>query len=258
MLGAIAGDIIGSRFERNGWKSKDFPLFKRSSIFTDDTVLTIAVADALLNDVTYESALKSWGRRYPLAGYGGTFKNWLAGLIQGPYNSWGNGSAMRVSPVAWLCDDLEEVLAEAAASAVVTHNHPEGVKGAKAVAACIFLARTGHDKEAIREYCNDTFQYDLRQTVDDIRPNYSFDVSCQGSVPQAIISFLDGEDFEDTLRNAISLGGDSDTIAAMAGSIAEAYYGVVPTEILTEIFSRLPKDIKAIIEQFRNTQSQVA
>lgn len=257
MLGAIAGDIIGSRFERNGWKQKEFPLFDRASRFTDDTVLTIAVADALLNSRAYEEALKTWGRRYPLAGYGGTFKNWLAGLIQGPYNSWGNGSAMRVSPVAWLCGSLDEVLLEAEASAVVTHNHPEGVKGAQAIAASIFLARTGHEKEDIRSYCIDTFQYNLRQTVDEIRSNYSFDVSCQGSVPQAIISFLDGEDFEDAVRNAISLGGDSDTIAAMAGSIAEAYYGKVPMAIQDEIFRRLPADITAIIYQFRDTQTQL-
>lgn len=258
MLGAIAGDIIGSRFERNGWKRKDFPLFERSSVFTDDTVLTIAIADALLNDLPYASALKTWGRRYPLAGYGGTFKGWLAGAIKGPYNSWGNGSAMRVSPVGWLCNTLDEVLAEAEASAAVTHNHPEGIKGAQAIAASIFLARTGYEKEAIRDYCIDTFQYDLRQTVDEIRPNYSFDVSCQGSVPQAIVSFLDGKDFEDTVRNAISLGGDSDTIAAMAGSIAEAYYGVVPAEILDEVFVRLPADVKQVIKQFRNTQTQLA
>lgn len=257
MLGAIAGDIIGSRFERNGWKQKEFPLFKPSSIFTDDTVLTIAVADALLNEKPYEEALKTWARRYPLAGYGGTFKKWLAGLITGPYNSWGNGSAMRVSPVGWLCQSLDEVLAEAEASAVVTHNHPEGIKGAQSIAACIFLARAGREKEEIRSYCIDTFQYDLRQTVDEIRPNYSFDVSCQGSVPQAIISFLDGKDFEDTLRNAISLGGDSDTIAAMAGSIAEAYYGTVPMPILDEVFKLLPADIKTIIKQFRDTQTQL-
>ena len=165
---------------------------------------------------------------------------------------------MRVSPVGWLCDSLEEVLFEAEASAAVTHNHPEGIKGAKAIAASIFLARTGHEKEAIRDYCIDTFAYDLRQTVGDIRPSYSFDVSCQGSVPQAIISFLDGEDFEDTVRNAISLGGDSDTIAAMAGSIAEAYYGAVPAEIQDQVFVRLPADVKQIIKQFRDTQTQLA
>lgn len=258
MLGAIAGDIIGSRFERNDWKKKEFSLFERSSVFTDDTVLTIAVADALLNDQPYEAALKSWGRRYPLAGYGGTFKGWLAGVVKGPYNSWGNGSAMRVSPVGWLCNTLDEVLMEAEESAVVTHNHPEGVKGAKAIAASIFLARTGYEKEAIREYCIETFQYELRQTVEGIRPHYSFDVSCQGSVPQAIISFLDGDDYEDTVRNAISLGGDSDTIAAMAGSIAEAYYGAVPAAIMDEVFVRLPADIMEIVKQFRNTQIQVA
>lgn len=258
MLGAIAGDIIGSRFERNGWKSKDFPLFDHSCRFTDDTVLTIAVADALLNDIPYEASLKTWGNRYPLAGYGGTFKSWLAGMIEGPYNSWGNGSAMRVSPVAWLCHDLDDVLAEAEASAAVTHNHPEGIKGAQAIAACIFLARTGHEKESIRTYCIDTFQYELRQTVDDIRPHYAFDVSCQGSVPQAIISFLDGEDFEDTLRNAISLGGDSDTIAAMAGSIAEAHYGTVPASIQDGVFMRLSRDIKDVIKQFRKVQTSLA
>lgn len=256
MLGAIAGDVIGSRFERDGFKSKEFPLFTKASIFTDDTAMTIAVADALLNNKEYEQVLKTWGRRYPLAGYGGTFRKWLAGLVKGPYNSWGNGSAMRVSPVGWLCNSLEDVLAEAQASAAVTHNHPEGVKGAQAIAACIFLARTGQDKEAIRDYCIETFGYNLRRKIDDIRIYYAFDVSCQGSVPEAIISFLEGEDFEDTIRNAISLGGDSDTIAAMAGSIAEAYYGNVPQEIVDEVIQRLPEDMKLVLAQFQGMFTQ--
>ncbi len=218
--------------------------------------MTIAVADALLNNKEYEQVLKTWGRRYPLAGYGGTFRKWLAGLVKGPYNSWGNGSAMRVSPVGWLCNSLEDVLAEAQASAAVTHNHPEGVKGAQAIAACIFLARTGQDKEAIRDYCIETFGYNLRRKIDDIRIYYAFDVSCQGSVPEAIISFLEGEDFEDTIRNAISLGGDSDTIAAMAGSIAEAYYGNVPQEIVDEVIQRLPEDMKLVLAQFQGMFTQ--
>jgi len=256
MLGAIAGDVIGSRFERDGFKSKEFPLFTKASIFTDDTAMTIAVADALLNNKAYEQALKSWGRRYPLAGYGGTFRQWLAGLVKGPYNSWGNGSAMRVSPVGWLCNTLEEVLTEAEASAAVTHNHPEGVKGAQAIAVCIFLARTGHEKEAIRDYCIETFGYNLRRKIDDIRIYYSFDVSCQGSVPEAIIAFLESDDFEDAIRNAISLGGDSDTIAAMAGSIAEAYYGNVPQEIVDGVAQRLPEDMKNILAQFQGMFTQ--
>lgn len=255
MLGAIAGDMIGSRFERNNFKSKDFPLFTAATTFTDDTVMTIAVADALLNGKDYEDALKIWGRRYPLAGYGGTFRLWLMGMVKGPYNSWGNGSAMRVSPVGWLGEDLKEVLAEADASASVTHNHPEGIKGAQAIAASIFLARKGYEKEAIRTYCIATFGYDLHRKLSDIRPNYEFDVSCQGSVPEAIICFLESEDFEDAIRNAISLGGDSDTIAAMAGSIAEAYYGAVPGGIAEEVMRRLPGDMKELLIQFQNVQT---
>ena len=208
MLGAIAGDIIGSVYEFESQKTKNFPLFTDQSIFTDDTILTVAVADVLIHGGTYTAAFKRYYQRYPnpCGGYGARFQAWAASIDSQPYNSWGNGSAMRVSPVGWLCNTLDEVLAEAEASAAVTHNHPEGVKGAQAIAASIFLARTGHEKEAIRDYCIDTFQYDLHQTVEDIRPHYSFDVSCQGSVPQAIVSFLDGEDFEDTVRNAISLG----------------------------------------------------
>ncbi|MDB9314008.1 ADP-ribosylglycohydrolase family protein [Spirulina sp. CS-785/01] len=232
MLGAIAGDIIGSVYEANGTKNKHFqPLFAPQSTFTDDTVLTVAVADTLLTQGNYTETLQNYTRRYPKRGYGGNFSRWAASNHPKPYNSWGNGSAMRVSPVAYGFDTLAEVLAEAKRSAEVTHNHREGIKGAQATAAAIFFCRQGKAKPEIRDYIETTFHYNLQQTLDEIRPQYSFDLSCQGSVPQAIISFLESVDFEDTIRNAISLGGDSDTIACIAGGMAEAFYGKVPDHI---------------------------
>ena len=252
MLGAIIGDVIGSRLEKDNVKSKDFDLFTSQSRFTDDTVLTIAVAEAILNkDDDYQSYIMRYGRLFPLAGYGKTFKKWLAGLIQGPYNSWGNGSAMRVSPVGWAFSHEDQVLLEAKKSAEVTHNHPEGVKGAQAIAIAIYYARNGKSKLFIKSEIENRFGYDLSRTISDIRPAYEFDVSCQGSVPEAIIAFLESVDFEDAIRTAISIGGDSDTIACMCGSIAEAFYRNIPDVMIDKTVTYLPEGFQAIIEKFR-------
>ncbi len=251
MIGAIAGDIIGSVYEANPIKTKDFPLFHPRCRFTDDTVLTVAVAEVILNGRSYKQAVHEIGRRYPRAGYGGTFINWLYEDDPQPYNSWGNGSAMRVSPVGWAFATEYEVLSEARKSAEISHNHPEGIKGAQAAALAVFLARTGHAKEEIRKEISRRFGYNLQRTVDNIRPTYTFDVSCQGTVPESIIAFLDGTSYEDTIRNAVSLGGDSDTLACIAGGIAEAYYGDVPDGIRAKVRSLLPPDLLAITEAFR-------
>ena len=251
MLGAIAGDIIGSVHEGAGTKTTDFPLFYNESRFTDDTVLTIAVADCLLTGESYIDSFHRYTRAYPDRGYGGNFWHWVDRGDREPYNSWGNGSAMRVSPVAYAFDTLEEVLAEAKRSAEVTHNHPEGVRGAQAAAAAGFLARQGESKEQIRQAIQDRFGYDLNRTIDSIRPDYEFDVSCQGTVPEAIIAFLDSEDYEDTIRLAISLGGDADTLACIAGGIAEPFYGGVPEPIAAQALSRLDKNLKNPLTHFK-------
>jgi len=251
MIGAIIGDVIGSRFEGRYKKSTEFILFNKKSRFTDDSVLTIAVADCLLNNKNYTSALQEYGRRYSDAGYGGNFYKWIFSDKPQAYNSWGNGSAMRVSPIAHAFNDLETVLAEAKKSAEVTHNHPEGIKGAQAIAAAVFLARTGKNKIEIKKYIQTEFEYDLERKLDDIRPIYRFDVSCQGTVPEAIIAFLESTDFESAIRLAISIGGDSDTIAAMAGSIAEAFYKEIPEFIIEETNMRLPDEFLRIISQFK-------
>jgi ADP-ribosylglycohydrolase len=243
MLGAIAGDIAGSAYESRPVKRKDGPLFGPLATFTDDTVLTLAVADALLGDRDYGRALRTYARRHSLRGYGGHFLRWAVASGMGPYNSFGNGSAMRVSPVAWAFDSQDDVLREAARTAECTHNHPEGIKGAQATALAVFLARNGEDKESIRRRVGDRFGYDLSRTVDEIRPGYSFDVTCQGSVPEAIIAFLDSHSYEDALRNAVSLGGDSDTQACIAGAVAEAYYKDIPTEFLRQIRTHLTEDL---------------
>lgn len=250
MLGAIAGDIIGSIYERNNLKTKQFPLFRAASHFTDDTVLTVAIADALLHQSDYTDTLKQYYQKFPQAGYGKTFKTWASSSDRNPYNSWGNGSAMRVSPVSYAFDRLEQVLEEAKRSAEVTHNHPEGIKGAQATAAAIFLARTGTSKSGLKTYLESTFSYNLSQRLDEIRPTYQFDVSCQGSVPQAIIAFLESTDFEDAIRNAISLGGDSDTIASITGSISEAFYSGVPEAIAYETMNRLDQQLITVIDAF--------
>jgi ADP-ribosylglycohydrolase len=250
MLGAIAGDIIGSVYEHRPVKTTEFPLFQRRSRFTDDTVMTVAVGHAILQHGDYGASLKAFGRKYPDAGYGSTFINWIFEPRVTPYNSWGNGSAMRVSPVGFAFDDVDTVLKEAQRSAEVSHNHPEGIKGAQAVAVAVFLAREGHGKEAIRKEIENRFAYNLARTVDDIRPSYRFDVSCQGSVPEAIVAFLDSDDYEDAVRKAISLGGDSDTLACIAGGIAQAFHKSVPSSIIGRVREILPEDLLSVVDRF--------
>jgi ADP-ribosylglycohydrolase len=252
MLGAIAGDIIGSVYESKNIKTKEFPLFDPRCHFTDDTVLTVALADAILNERAYSTLMKSYVHRYPNAGYGASFYRWALSSGFQPYHSYGNGAAMRISPVGWAFDGLEEVLEKARQFTEVTHNHPEGIKGAQAIAAAIFLARTGRSKEEIRSYIEATFHYDLSRTLDEIRPGYGFDVSCQGTVPQAVRAFLESGDFEDAIRNAISIGGDSDTLACIAGGIAEAFHGGVPRPISEKAWEILDEDLRDVILEFRN------
>jgi ADP-ribosylglycohydrolase len=250
MLGAIAGDVIGSVYEASPIKTVDFPLFGAGSTFTDDTVLTVAVADAILNDTDYGVTIKRYGRQYPQAGYGGSFYKWLMQTGYKPYNSWGNGSAMRVSPVGFAFDSVESVLGEARSTAEVTHNHPEGIKGAQATALATYLARIGEDRETIRAEIEVRFGYDLSRELAEIRQGYQFDVSCQGSVPESIVAFLMSTGVEDAIRKAISLGGDADTMAAIAGGIAEGAYGSVPEAIVVEVRRRLPAALWTVIEAF--------
>lgn len=250
MIGAIAGDIIGSVYEHRPIKTKAFPLFDSGCRFTDDSVLTVAVADSILTGRPYLESIRDIGRRYPDAGYGGAFIHWLHSRDPRPYNSWGNGSAMRVSPVGFAFATEEDVLQQAQKTAEISHNHPEGIKGAQAVALAVFLARTAHDKEKIREQIAQRFGYDLDREVDEIRPGYTFDVSCQGTVPEAIIAFLDSQSYEDAVRNAVSLGGDSDTLACITGAIAEAFYGAVPSRIRTKVKAFLTPDLWAITRTF--------
>jgi ADP-ribosylglycohydrolase len=250
LIGAIAGDIIGSVYEFANKKTTEFDLFTRRSTFTDDTVLTVAVADCIISGKEYGATIREYGRKCPDIGYGGMFRQWLFSDNPQPYNSYGNGSAMRVSPVGFAFDTLEKVLAEAKRSAEVTHNHPEGVKGAQAVAAAIFFARQGLSKPQIKSFIEKTFGYDLHRTLDEIRPHYHFDETCQGSVPESIIAFLESEDFENALRKAVSLGGDSDTITCITGGIAEAYYGIVPDHITREVRARMPADLLHIVDEF--------
>jgi ADP-ribosylglycohydrolase len=250
MLGAIAGDVIGSVHEAAATKTKRFRLFTPESCFTDDTVLTIAVAECILDGADYVNAFHKYFRRYPNAGYGGSFALWAETRRREPYNSWGNGSAMRVSPIGFAFDDLPTVLAEAERCAAVTHNHPEGIKGAQATATAILLARQGHDKPAIQEYVERTFGYDLSTPLAKIRRTYLFDVSCQGSVPQALRAFLEADDFEDAVRNAISLGGDADTMACIAGGVAEAFYRGVPPAIAADVADRLGDRLRDVVERF--------
>ncbi len=275
MYGAILGDIIGSPYEFDrGNKSKEFPLFSRYSEFTDDTVMTIAVADAFLEclagkgkcrisdldeddlKVKLVEKMQDYGRRYPYAGYGGNFAYWLEDENPQPYNSFGNGSAMRVSSVAWLFDDIISVVNAARISAEVTHNHPEGIKGAQVTAAAIFLARAGASKEKIKSFIQGEFGYDLSRTCDEIRPTYRHVESCQETVPEAVTAFLEGNSFEDVIRTAVSLGGDCDTLTAIAGSMAEAQYGV-SDELKKECYSRLPDDLAAVLHRFDDHLKEV-
>ncbi|WP_081675852.1 ADP-ribosylglycohydrolase family protein [Butyrivibrio sp. AC2005] len=242
MLGAIIGDVYGSIYEFDNIKEKELVKLTKFSTPTDDSIMTIAISKALLScykDIKekkegYEKTLfdkcveimVAYGNTYPHKGYGGNFKKWLRNPNRKPYGSYGNGSAMRVSPVGWVCDSLEDTLQIAQITAETTHNHPEGIKGAQAVAAGIYLLRTGKDKDYVKQYITDTFDYDLDRKLDEIRKDYVFHVSCQRSVPEAIIAFLEGNSFEDVIRNAISIGGDSDTIACIAGSLAEVVYSI--------------------------------
>ena len=251
LCGAIAGDIIGSRYEFFPHKDTSFPLFHNEySDYTDDTVMTIANADWLISNDSLLGVMQDYGKRYPTAGYGGMFKVWLREDEPKPYNSFGNGSAMRVSPVGWAFDTLEKTLESAKESAKITHNHPEGIKGAQATAACIFMARTGKSKQEIKEYIESTFGYNLSRTCDEIRPTYKFDGSCQGTVPESIIAFLESTDFENAIRLAVSLGGDADTMGAITGGIAEAFYGGVPEHIRKEVLKRLPNEFIEVMQKF--------
>ena len=259
MLGAIFGDIVGSVYEFNNTADLHFPLLSRYSRPTDDSIMTLAVARALMEtwgqpDDAIRAALvremRDFGARYPNGGYGGRFSNWLAADDPQPYGSFGNGSAMRVSPVGWLCGTMEDTLHMARLTAEVTHNHPEGIKGAQAIAAGVFLARAGQDKDAILRSLTERFHYDLTRTLDEIRPTYGFYEICQKSVPEAIRAFYEGETYEDVIRRAVALGGDSDTIACMAGALAEAYYGM-PEAFQKEALARMDSFQRGVVQDFR-------
>ena len=254
IIGAICGDIIGSSREFRPQKTKDFSLYDGYSTFTDDTVMTLAIASWLIKDKSSKevliSEIRKFGLKYPNAGYGGMFMNWLNQDNPKPYGSWANGSAMRVSPVSWVADSLEESQKLAKMSAIVTHNHPEGINGALATNDAIYLARNSFTKEKIKKHIEDNYRYDLNRKLDDIRPDYKFDVSCKGSVPESIICFLEAEDYEDTIRNAVSLGGDADTQAAIAGGIASAYWDV-PSKIAARGIKRLDYNLLEVFLEFR-------
>jgi ADP-ribosylglycohydrolase len=253
MYGAILGDILGSIYEFNNLKTENpetIDLFNPECYFTDDTVLTVAVVDAILNGGDYEEPVCTWARAFPDAGYGERFFDWAHSTKRQPYNSWGNGSAMRVSPVGWAFDTLEETLTQAKKSAEITHNHPEGIKGAQATAGAIFMARTGSSKQEIKDYIEKSFGSNLHRTVKEIRPDYHFDVSCQGTVPEAITAFLESRDFAHAMRLAISLGGDTDTLACITGGIAEAFYRAIPQELIDFAQARLPEEIKEFLAKF--------
>lgn len=263
MYGAILGDIIGSpsEFDR-GSKSKDFPLFSPDSVYTDDSVMTLAVADAFLSiapdteDAEIRrrliQSMQTYGQAFPHAGYGGMFRRWLKDPNPQPYGSYGNGSAMRVSSAGWLFDDLKTVRHMARLSAKVTHNHPEGIKGAEATASAIYLARTGSTKAEIKAYIEENFHYNLSRSCDEIRPTYHHVESCQETVPEAITAFLEGGSFEDVIRTAVSLGGDCDTLTCIAGSMAEGFYGV-PEELKQQCRERLPEDLRKVLRRFEKT-----
>ena len=254
MLGAIIGDVVGSVYEFDNTKDYNFHLLTPRSEFTDDTVMTLAVAQWLSEEETHSHeylvrCMRELGLKYPWAGYGGNFKQWLIEWEPKPYNSWGNGSGMRVSPVSFYARSLDEALDLAKISAEVTHNHPEGIKGAQAIAAAVFLTRQGKTKEELREYLEATFDYDLHRTIDEIRPDYTYDVSCMGSVPEAIIAYLDSHDFESAIRNSVSIGGDSDTIGAMTGAIAQAAYDM-PKAIAGYCYGLLTPTLRHMLDNF--------
>lgn len=252
LLGAIAGDIIGSKYEfmRHAVKTKNFELFPEDAYFTDDSVLTIALADSIINDVPYTENLREYYKLYPDAGYGVKFREWCEDPTMKAYNSFGNGAAMRISPVGYAYNDIDTVLKKSEEFTIITHNHPEGIKGAQATALSIFLARNNYPKSAIKSSIEKIFGYNLDPRLDDIRPTYKFDESCQGTVPQSIIAFLESNDFEDAIRNAVSLGGDADTLACITGSIAYAYYGEIPKHMVDKVYEKLDDRIITIIEDF--------
>lgn len=250
MIGAIAGDIIGSVYEWNNIKTKEFELFSENCFFTDDSILTIALADSILTGASYIENMQKFYHWYPDGGYGGRFHQWAQSETPEPYNSWGNGAAMRISPVGFAYNDLDTVLEKAEVFTMVTHNHPEGIKGGQATAAAIFLARTGSSKDQIKGFIEQKFQYDLSRHVDEIRPDYRFNESSQETVPQAIRAFIDSTGFEDAIRTAISLGGDSDTLACITGGIAQAFYGGVPELIQKKVYSILDTRLAGITERF--------
>jgi len=250
MLGAMVGDIVGSRFEGQKSVEPDFMLFSTQSRFTDDSVLTAAVAEALLEGKPYAEAIRAYAREYPNAGYGARFMDWAFSTATGPYGSMGNGSAMRVSPVGWFFDDLDQVLEHAALSSSVTHDHPEGVKGARAVAAAVYLARTGNSKDHIRDFVRGHMGYDLDMDMKTARKTGS-SVLAPDSVPQALTAFLHAEDFVDAVRKAVSIGGDTDTVAAMAGAVAEAFFGPVPDYVAAEAFTRMDDRLAGVVRRFQ-------
>ena len=255
MLGAIVGDIVGSTYEFHPADRYDFELFPKGSSYTDDTVLTMATADALLHGLDYGQAYRGWGLRHPVRGYGRRFFMWMGRGDMKPYNSLGNGSAMRVSPVGWAFGTLEEALEEAKRTALPTHNHPEGIKGAQAVAGAIYLARTGTKKEDIRSWVSGTFGYDVSRRIVDIRPGYGFDETCPGSVPEAFCAFFDSSDFESAIRLAVWLRGDADTQACISGAIAEAFYGGIPQDLASPAVARLTEEMRAVLEDFSSAAS---
>lgn len=250
MYGAIIGDIIGSTYELNSVKTEDFELLPDGSRFTDDTVLTIAVADSILNNIGFAEAYHKWGNKYIDVGFSSRFREWLESDGLESRESQGNGSAMRVSPCAWVSDNLDEVLELAEKSAICTHNHPEAIRGAKAVALAIFLARKGSSKEEIKDNIEETIGYDLNKKIEEFRPDYQFSHSCLESVPEAIICFLESNSYEDAVRKAVSLGGDADTQADIAGAIAEAFYGGVPKELKEIVPRYLPEEMMVILNKF--------
>ncbi len=250
MIGAIAGDIIGSVYEWKNIKTADFELFSPECRFTDDSVLTIALADAILSGDNFADKMKEYYRRYPQVGFGSNFAKWAESDQSSPYNSYGNGAAMRISPVGYSFSSLDVTLKMAEYYTSLTHNHPEGIKGGCSTAAAIFMARRRHSKEEIKQYIESTFGYNLSRSLDSIRPGYKFDSSCQGSVPEAMIAFLESNDFEDAIRKAVSLGGDSDTIACIAGGIAQAFYGEVPDLIEKKVYTILDEPLGKVTRAF--------
>lgn len=250
MIGAIIGDIIGSRFEFNPTKSNTFELIVEKSRYTDDTVLTVAIADSILHNQVIEYKIAEYANKYPRAGYGPMFCQWVHNKERKPYNSFGNGSAMRVSAAGFCANTLTEAIELSTQTALPTHNHPEGVKGANATAAAIYFAKNGATKQEIKKYISETFEYDLDRTCEEIRKTYHFDVTCQGSVPESIIAFLESTDYVSAVVNAVYLGGDADTQGCIAGGIAQAFYKKIPEDLISKTYKIIPQEFIDIIEEF--------